>query len=212
MGAALSPSVSPVNVSFSFATVPRSPAWSSETAVGGLALHHLDVLQALARAASKILRRRVVFQHAGHHLEIADPPGEGIGQRLEHENGQRLGVADFSLHFAALAGGLAVADGRAALRRDRETFPRANRAAWRCRYCAAPKSARPGRCAWPETPRAGPFIRSSIGSVPFSKNSSISASSPSATISTSVSCATLAASARSAGISSIFGLPSPSGV
>ena len=42
-------------------------------------------------------------------------------------------------------------------------------------------------CAW-NAPRR-PFIRSSIGSVPFSKNSSISASSPSATISTSFSCA-----------------------
>ena len=87
-----------------------------------LALHHLDVLQALARAAREILRHRVVFQDAGHHLEIADAPGERIGQRLEHKNGKRLGVADFSLHFVALAGGFAVADGRAALRRVRKHF------------------------------------------------------------------------------------------
>ena len=87
-----------------------------------LALHHLDVLQALARSARKILRHRVVFQDAGHHLEIADPPGEGIGQRLEYKNGQRLRVADFSLHLVAFAGGLAVAHGRAALRRVRKHF------------------------------------------------------------------------------------------
>ena len=57
-GALLSPSVSPVTVSFSLATAPMSPACSSFTAVGRLALHHLHVLQALRRIAVEILQRR----------------------------------------------------------------------------------------------------------------------------------------------------------
>ena len=85
-----------------------------------LSLHHLDVLQAFARAAREVLRHGIVFQDAGHDLEIADPSREGIGQRLEHKYGQRLGVGDFSLYFAAFAGGFTVAGGRAALRRVRK--------------------------------------------------------------------------------------------
>ena len=47
MPAALSASVSLVRVSFSLATAPRSPALSSGTLVGGLALHHDQVAEPL---------------------------------------------------------------------------------------------------------------------------------------------------------------------
>ena len=81
------------------------------------ALHHLHVLQALGRAAREILQRRVVLQHAGHHLEIADAPGEGIGQRLVHEDRYRLGVAGFPVYLTAFAADLGMADSDAAFGR-----------------------------------------------------------------------------------------------
>jgi hypothetical protein len=79
--------------------------------------HHLDVLQSFGRAPREILQRRVILENARHHLEISDPSGEWIGQRLEHKNGDRLGVADLSRYFASLVRGLAVTHGRPAFRR-----------------------------------------------------------------------------------------------
>ncbi len=104
------------------------------------------------------------------------------------------------------AGGFAVADGHAALRRVGKHIRQQIEQRGAADIVQRARSAPRDKCAWPERRRAGPSVRSSIGSVPFSKNSSISASSPSATISTSVSWRLLAASARSSGISSIFGL------
>ena len=88
----LSPSVSPVSVSFSFATAPRSPACNLGTRRRSCPASPGCAGSASARAAREVLQRRVVLQHAGHHLEIADAPGERIGQRLVHEDRHRLGV------------------------------------------------------------------------------------------------------------------------
>ena len=137
----------------------------------------------------KFVQRRIILQHAGHHLEISDAPGEGIGHRLEDENRNRLGVGDLPLDWFRpcdpaslwpMALPRAAGEGKS---------PPGNSASRRCRYCAAPSSAAPERCASPAPPRADPSSDPPPAACPSSKNSCISASSPSATISTSASCA-----------------------
>ena len=71
-----------------------------------LALHHLDVLEALRRRVVEIRQRRIVFQDAAHHLVVRDAPREGIGERLENEEGERLRVVHFALGAVALPAGL----------------------------------------------------------------------------------------------------------
>ncbi len=69
-----------------------------------LALHDLGVLEAFGQAAIVVQQRGVIFQHAAHHLEIVDAPGERIGQRLEDEQRKRLGVVEFAGDGLAFAG------------------------------------------------------------------------------------------------------------
>ena len=71
-----------------------------------LALHYLDVLEALRRRVVEIRQRRIVFQDAAHHLVVRDAPREGIGERLENEEGERLRVVHFALGAVALPAGL----------------------------------------------------------------------------------------------------------
>src|ERR1700730_15810923 len=75
------------------------------------ALHDLHVLKAFARTVIKIRERSVVFQHAGHHLEIVDASGERIRERLEYENRERFRIGDFALGWTAVAAGLAESAG-----------------------------------------------------------------------------------------------------
>src|SRR5579859_7295738 len=78
------------------------------------ALHDLHVLKALTRAVIEIRESSVVFQHAGHYLEVIDAPGERIRERLEYENRKRLGIGDLALHWRAFAAGLAESAGLSA--------------------------------------------------------------------------------------------------
>ena len=82
-------------------------------------LHHLNVLQAFGRLPVVIQQRGVVLEVPRHHLEIADPPGEGVGQCLENEQGNRLVVRHAPLDFLPLPVRFAEADGGAALARMR---------------------------------------------------------------------------------------------
>ena len=45
----------------------------------------------------KFCERGVVFQDAGHHFEIGDASGEGVGEGFEDEDRERLRVVDFAL-------------------------------------------------------------------------------------------------------------------
>ena len=59
-----------------------------------LALHDLNVLEALGQTAIVIQEGGVIFQHAAHHFEIVDAAGEGIGERFENEKRKRLGIVE----------------------------------------------------------------------------------------------------------------------
>ena len=80
-----------------------------------LALRDRDVLEALGHPAGVVLDGGVVLQDPAHHLEVADAPGEGVGQGLPHVDGDRLGVAHLAGDLLLLAFGLAGADRLAAL-------------------------------------------------------------------------------------------------
>ncbi len=166
-----------------------SPAWSSATSLAVPALHHLHVLQPLGGIAVEILNGGVVFQHAGNHFEIVDAPREGVRDGLENKERERLGVRDFSLHGFTLVIGALVTGGRAAHRRGGK-----NLGAEVQDGVGADIVNRRGEQDRKDflVPNffVQPLVRKlSAGSVPLSKNSCINSSSPSATISTSFSCA-----------------------
>ena len=96
IGDGLSPRVSPVKVSLNFATAPISPACSSVTGIAVLPCMDDDVRELLGGAASEVLQRGVVLQHAGEDLEEGDTAGEGIADGLEDVQRERLGVADLA--------------------------------------------------------------------------------------------------------------------
>ena len=56
----------------------------------GLALHHLQVAEALARVAREIVHGLIGSQRAGHHAKQRNASGEGIRHRLPHE--RRVGL------------------------------------------------------------------------------------------------------------------------
>ena len=103
MGADLSPSVSPVSVSFSLATAPMSPACSSVT---GTAVFPCMIEMCASFSCElrlKFMQRRVVLQHAGENFEVGNAAGEGIGHGLEHIERNRLGVGLMPLGRLAIA-------------------------------------------------------------------------------------------------------------
>ncbi len=102
MSEAFSASVSPVRVSFSFATPPISPACSSVTGVNGLAEQRADVRQTFGSAGARVHQVRVVLEHAGDHFEIRDASRERIGDGFENERGNRLGILHRALDFLAV--------------------------------------------------------------------------------------------------------------
>ena len=61
-----------------------------------LALHGRDVRQLLAGAASEVLQRGVVLQHAGKDLEERNTAGKGIADGLEDVERERFGVGDLA--------------------------------------------------------------------------------------------------------------------
>ena len=65
-------------------------------------------------------------------------PAKGSASVLNTKMDSGSASLDLPLHRAALAAGLAVAAGRAARRRVRETLHQQIEDARRCRYCAAP--------------------------------------------------------------------------
>ena len=75
-----------------------------------LALHHLDVLQALWCVAIVVLKRGIVLEDAAFHLEVVDAPGERIGEGLEHKERNRLAVVVLAFDAIALSAGIFVAD------------------------------------------------------------------------------------------------------
>ena len=104
----LSPSVSPVVVSFSLAIAADVTRVQLLNLRCVLTLYNVQVLESFLRAAMEIGQRRVVLQNAGHHLEIDDAAGERIRQRLEHEYRERFGTRTLlrSIAFARVIGAL----------------------------------------------------------------------------------------------------------
>ena len=98
MGAHLSPSVSPVTVSFSLATAPMSPARSSGTGVCVLPCITPMCASFSVRAAIEVGEHGIVLHHPRHHFEVAHAAGEGIGHGLENVSGDRLVVGNLALH------------------------------------------------------------------------------------------------------------------
>jgi hypothetical protein len=200
-------SVSPVSVSFSLATAPISPAWISVT---GWRVFPCGLPMWASRSVPRgdVEQVGVVFHRAGDHFEIGDAAGERVGRGLENES--RGGPAAGDLLRGFLAAG-------------RGTMP--SRSVGAGRFSTMKLSIRSAADivqAGSAEHRENAHFRDGLleagddlldfGSVPLSKNSSMRASLPSATISMSASCAFLAASARLAGISLSLPLPSPSGV
>ena len=83
------PSVSPVSVSRSLATAPRSPACSSATSTALRPCITLRCEKLLLAAARVVLQGGVVLDHAADHLEEGDAAGEGIGHGFEDDDAAR---------------------------------------------------------------------------------------------------------------------------
>ncbi len=88
MGCALSHSVSPVWVSFSLATAPRSPAWISGTGVWVLPSSSSRWPSALGDVAGRVVDRGVGLERPGVDAEEADAAGVRVGHGLEDEGGE----------------------------------------------------------------------------------------------------------------------------
>ena len=94
------PSVSPVRVSRSLATAPRSPACSSGTSTALRPCMTLRWEKPLLAAARVVLDGGVVLDDAADDLEEADAAGEGIGHGLEDDQASGLAV----VHLAQTSG------------------------------------------------------------------------------------------------------------
>ena len=75
-----------------------------------LALHDLDVLEALWDAAIVIVERGIIFQHAALYLEIVDAARECISESLENEERKRLAVIVLAFNTVAFAIRILVSD------------------------------------------------------------------------------------------------------
>ena len=80
----------------------------------GLAHRGADMGKPLRAAGAHTHQAGVVFQHAGVDLEVGDPPRKRVGDGLEDEGRNRLGVGDLAGDFliAALSGNLSPGGGR----------------------------------------------------------------------------------------------------
>ena len=85
----------------------------------------------------KFVQRRVVLQHAAHHFEIVDAPGERIGERLEHEQRERLGVVVSCARRVRPCRRAPVKPTLRVLIGMRENIRQEMSAGWRCRCCAS---------------------------------------------------------------------------
>ena len=101
----LSHRVSPVTVSFSFATAPMSPALRSVTGSMVLPFETADMRQAFGGAAAGVDEIGVVMNDARDHLEVGDAAGERIGDGLEDECRSGAVVLDGALNFTAAVHG-----------------------------------------------------------------------------------------------------------
>ena len=101
-GSALSPSVSLVSVSLSFATAPRSPALISGTLVCVLPWSSATWPSRSCAVARLVVDRRVGLEGARDHAKHRDAPGERIGDRLPHERQRRLLVVGGAGDVAAV--------------------------------------------------------------------------------------------------------------
>ena len=128
----------------------------------------------------------VILDDAGIDLEVRDTAGERIGHRLEDERRLWFRVGDRAVHTLVAGGGVSP---------DRAATAEGKYSTMKFSSRSVPDIAgAPSRIGWEiacpsRSPRATPAIMCSSGRVPFSKNSSINSSLPSAMISTSASCA-----------------------
>ena len=172
--------------------------------VAGARLRHVDVLlalrqeepgEALGDPARRVPVAAVRLEVAAAHAQVGDPAGERVGHRLEDLRHRRvLLVAEDLDGLAVLAGALDGASPRA-----REAAPRRRRGCAATPIPRAEDAQRTGKTLRAAISACRPGSRSAGSSVPWAKNFSMSASSPSATISTSFSCSSLARPARSVG-------------
>ena len=70
-----------------------------------LALHDRKMSELFRAATIEVLQARVVLQHARINLEEGDASGERIADGLEHEQRERLRVADLADRGLAIVGG-----------------------------------------------------------------------------------------------------------
>ena len=171
----------------------------------GLALQQQERAHALGGVAAHVVDGGVGLQRAGVDAEEGDAPGVRVHDRLEHEGRERR-VRGGPAGRLRLRGGVDARRprrgprARAAGRRSR----RGRRGRRRCRIDEAGSTGKtlPAATAW-----RSPFASCSWESVPFSKNSSMSSSLLSATISTSFSRQDFAGSCWAAGTSVDLELP-----
>ena len=200
-GCALSASVSPVCVSLSLATAPMSPAWISGTWVWALPCSSRSEPTRSAESRVVLWTAESDLQRPGVDAEQADASGVRVDDGLEDEGRQRRVGGRLARRPPPPRRGR-VPLGRAAVRgRGQQVHDRRRGAAWTPTLMSAETRAAPGRSFPATTAWRSPFTRSSWGSVPFSKNSSMSSSLLSATISTSFSRQASAASCCAAGTS-----------
>ena len=104
----MSPSVSPVTVSFKFRDGANIAGVQFADLRQRLPLHDLDMLHAFLRTAIEIRDRCVILQHAAFYFEIVDSSGKRVGHGLEHKKRKRLRVVIFPFHTFAFASRLCV--------------------------------------------------------------------------------------------------------
>ena len=180
----MSPRVSPVKVSLNFATAPMSPACSSVTGTAVLPCMDRNMREFFGRAAGEVLQRSVVLQHAGKYLEEGDASGERIADGLEDIQRNRLGVADLARSPARHCSPSSRCPCTASLDCRRQVVDDEVQHLVGADVAQAGSERAQEKSCLREWRCAAPAMMCSSAMVPLSKNSSISASSPSATSST----------------------------
>ena len=106
IGAFSSHSVSPVEVSLSFATAAISPGERDrESAPASCPSRRRKLPEAFFRFSRRIEHRRIAMRGARHDAEEGQLAGKGIHHRLEHECGKRrVGICGDALSGSPLAG------------------------------------------------------------------------------------------------------------